>query len=74
MFRLISILAAVGAIVYAIRWYKKQLRKEDIDRMSPDDLVDAIIRREISILEVPSGHRDAVNRTLKKIQEELDGP
>jgi len=40
--------------------------------MTHDELVDAIIRREIFILEVPPGKREAVNKILEEIQEELD--
>lgn len=72
MFRLITILLAVGAVAFAVKWYRRQRRADMIEEMSPDELVDAIIRREISVLEVPPEHREAVNRMLREIQKELD--
>ncbi|MEZ4525184.1 MAG: hypothetical protein R2941_04615 [Desulfobacterales bacterium] len=72
MIRVITILIAVGAIVYMVRWYREQKRQENAGRMTPDELVEAIIRRQISILEVPPEHREAVDEMLREIQSELD--
>ena len=72
MFRFILILLAIGVIIYAVHWYRQQQRSEQIRQMTNDELVDAIIQRDISILEVPSEKRDAVNEILKGIQDELD--
>jgi len=72
MFKLITILIALGAIGYAIYWLKQLKRADDIDNMSPDELVDAIIRREISIIEVPRRHRITVDRMIDELRRELD--
>ncbi|QTA80680.1 Uncharacterized protein dnl_29910 [Desulfonema limicola] len=40
--------------------------------MSPDELLDAVIRREISIFEVPVKHRDAVDKMIDELRRELD--
>lgn len=72
MIRFILILMAIATIIYAVQWHRQQRRLKDIREMTHDELVDAIIRREISILEVPSGKREAVNKLLGEIQEELD--
>ncbi|QTA84548.1 Uncharacterized protein dnm_005450 [Desulfonema magnum] len=63
---------AIATIVYAVNWYKQEQRSKQISEMTCDDLVDAIITREISILEVPAEHREAVNEILQEIQEQLD--
>ena len=72
MFRLIVILLAVAAVVSMVRCLKGQKRLKQIDEMTEEELVDAVIRREISILEVPREHRDSVKETLEEIQSELD--
>ncbi len=72
MFRLIVIFLAVAAVVYMVRWLKGQKRLKQIDEMTEEELVDAVIRRDISILEVPREHRDSVKETLEEIQSELD--
>ncbi|MGE0084762.1 MAG: hypothetical protein AB7S75_10095 [Desulfococcaceae bacterium] len=72
MIRVITIFIAAGAIVYMVRWYREQKRLENAGRMTPDELVEAIIRRKISVLEVPPEHREAVNGILREIQSELD--
>jgi hypothetical protein len=72
MIRLIAILAALGAIGYAVHWYHQLKRTEFIGNMGPDELVDAVIRREISVLEVPPIHRNTVNQLLAEIQRDLD--
>ncbi|MDM8549100.1 hypothetical protein QUF72_03435 [Desulfobacterales bacterium HSG2] len=72
MIRFVLILLAIATIIYAVHWYRQQRRSKDIRMMTHDELVEAIIMREISILEVPSGKREAVNKILGEIQEELD--
>ena len=72
MFRLIVIFLAVAAVVHMVRWLKGQKRLKQIDEMTEEELVDAVIRRDISILEVPREHRDSVKETLEEIQSELD--
>jgi len=72
MIRVITILIAIGAIIYMVRWYREQKRLENTGQMTPDELVEAIIRRKISVLEVPTEHREAVNEMLREIQSELD--
>ncbi|MEE4359060.1 MAG: hypothetical protein V2I97_21510 [Desulfococcaceae bacterium] len=72
MIRLITILMAVAAIIYMVRWYREQTRINEVQKMTTDELVEAVIRRKISILEVPSEHREAVNEMLQEIQSELD--
>ena len=72
MFRLIVIFLAVAAVVHMVRWLKGQKRLKQIDEMTEEELVEAVIRRDISILEVPREHRDSVKETLEEIQSELD--
>lgn len=72
MLRLITILMAIGAVAYAVCWFRQLRRSEDIENMSPDELIDAIIRREISILEVPLKHRETVDDMIMEIRKEMD--
>lgn len=72
MFKLITILIALGTAGYAIYWIKQSKRSDDIDKMSPDELLDAVIRREISIFEIPVKHRDAVDKMIDELRRELD--
>ncbi len=70
--KFVLVMLAIATIVYAAHWCRQERRSKQISQMTHDDLVDAIIRREISILEVPVRHRDAVNEILQEIQEKLD--
>lgn len=72
MFRIILILLAVGALVWGLGWIRRQSRVRLIEEMGSKELVDAVIRREISILEVPQRHRNEVDGMLKEIQDELE--
>jgi len=72
MIRIFLFLAAVGALAWGIGWIRRQNRLKLIEEMDPPELVDAVIRREISILEVPRRHREAVGRMLEEIQAELE--
>lgn len=72
MIRLIVILSGIGLILYMVFWFKNQKRIYEIGQMTPEELVDAVIRREISVLEVPKTHRETVNTRLAEIQKELD--
>ncbi|WP_207680985.1 hypothetical protein [Desulfonema magnum] len=72
MIKFVLVMLAIATIVYAVNWYKQEQRSKQISEMTCDDLVDAIITREISILEVPAEHREAVNEILQEIQEQLD--
>ncbi len=72
MIRLFLIFCAFCLMVYVLRRYRQEQRQKDIEQMTPDELVSAVIRREISILEVPKAHRKTVNRLLHEIQQELD--
>lgn len=72
MFKLITILLAIGAVGYAVYWIKQLRRSDEIEDMSSEELVDAIIRREISILEVPQKHRDSVDNMIDELRRELD--
>lgn len=72
MIRFVLFLVAVGTIVHVARWYAKEKRSKRIVRMTPDELVEAIIRRDISVLEVPPEKRASVNEILEEIQDEMD--
>jgi len=72
MIRLIVILSGIGLILFLVFWFKNQNRIYEIGQMTPEELVDAVIRREISVLEVPKAHRETVNTRLAEIQKELD--
>ena len=72
MFRIVLILLAVGALAWGLGWIRRQSRVRLIEEMGPKELVDAVIRREISILEVPRRHREEVDRMLKEIYAELE--
>ena len=72
MIRLIVILSGIGLILFLVFWFKNQKRIYEIAQMTPEELVDAVIRPEISVLEVPKAHRETVNARLAEIQKELD--
>lgn len=73
MFRILTIIFAIGIIIFAVQWLREQQRRRDIDEMTPDELVDAVIRRDISILEVPARHREKVQSMLDEIRREIGG-
>ncbi|PID73799.1 MAG: hypothetical protein CSB33_01885 [Desulfobacterales bacterium] len=70
MFRLVLIVAALAILIAAGVQFRRQFRRKAIEDMSADDLVDAIIRREISILEVPPEQKEEVDRQLEEIRKE----
>ncbi len=72
MTKLILFILAVGTICYSVYWYRAKSRLKAIHQMSVDELVEAVIKREISILEVPKENRNSVNSLLEEIQSDLD--
>lgn len=70
--RLIFILAALVVVYLGGRWLWRQNQAKKISHMSVEELVDAIIAKEISILEVPRSKRSQVESALKEIQQEID--
>lgn len=72
MFRLLLFIILIGIIVLIFGQFREKRRKKEIEHMSVDDLVTAIIRKEISILEVPPNQREKVESILREVQTELD--
>lgn len=72
MIQLLIPLLAFAVLGYSLYWFRGQTRAKRISQMNNEELVDAIIARKISILEVPQERREAVNTSLQEIQSELD--
>lgn len=72
MIRILFSVLAIAALIWCIGWIRRQSRLKLIEEMKPEELVDAVIRRDISILEVPPAHRKEVDQMLKEIQAELE--
>ncbi len=72
MIYLMMLLMASAMVVAAVVSLRMYFKTRKVSEMNEDQLVSAIIRRKISILEVPKMKRPMVYQTLNAIQLELD--
>ena len=74
MIKTLIVLLAIIGIIYFYKSSKRQKWVKNIDEMDTEELVEAILKGEISVVEVPESKRDAVNLALEDVKKKMEHP